>query len=82
MIEFCWVITKSTFLGFIVAGGVVEPHLRALMRLLCVFEIAGGRYYIDYHIPGVFNVVADGTSRWERAEVQSNLVSGPRYAMT
>ena len=38
------------------------------MRMLDRREIKGGWSHVAKHVPGVENTMADGTSRWPRAE--------------
>lgn len=55
--------------------GGLEPRSGALMRLLGVLEVASGWNFQASHVPGVLNSTADGISRWNRADVHTNLVN-------
>ena len=53
--------------------GSKEPRSGALMRLLGVLELSYGWHFDAKHVRGIFNVAADGISRWDRASVIVNL---------
>ena len=49
--------------------GGKEPRSGALMRLLSALELASGWHFDAKHVRGIFNVAADGTSRWDCSSV-------------
>ena len=53
--------------------GGKEPRSGALMRLLGVLELSSGWHFDAEHVRGIFNVAADGMSRWDRASVLVNM---------
>ena len=53
--------------------GGKEPRSGTLMRLLGVLELSSGWHFDAKHVRGIFNVAADGISRWDRASVLVNL---------
>ena len=55
--------------------GGKEPRSGALMRLLGALELSSGWHFDAKHVRGVFNVAADGISRWVRDRVLHNLHS-------
>ena len=55
--------------------GGKEPRSGALMRFLGVLELSSGWHFDAKHVRGIFNVAADGISRWDRASVLLNLRS-------
>ena len=55
--------------------GAKEPRSGALMRLLGVIEVSSTWHFDAEHVPGVFNSVADGISRWEPDDVFDKLCS-------
>lgn len=54
-------------------GGARDKRACLLMRMLGRLEISGGWGYNAKHIPGVQNVLADGISRWPRAELATKV---------
>ncbi|MEP3733699.1 MAG: hypothetical protein ABJN02_17345, partial [Lentilitoribacter sp.] len=50
-------------------GGTRDPKAAFFMRYLGRIEIRAGWCLEAAHIPGVSNVLADGTSRWPRENV-------------
>ena len=52
-----------------------EPRSGGLMRLLGALELFSGWHFDAKHARGVFNVAADGISRWDRDRVLHNLHS-------
>ncbi len=55
--------------------GAKEPRSGALMRMMGVLEMRNGWRFRAKHIKGVANTLADGISRWDRADIASNLHS-------
>ena len=55
--------------------GGKEPRSGALMRLLGVLELSSGWHFDAKHVRGIFNVAAEGNSRWGRSSVLLNLRS-------
>ena len=56
-------------------GGARDKRASLDLRLLGRLEITSGWSHIAKYIPGVQNVIADGNSRWPKAEIASNLRS-------
>ena len=56
--------------------GGKEPRSGALMRLLGVLEMSSGWHFDAKHLRGIFNVAADGISRWDRASVSTKATVG------
>ena len=54
-------------------GGAKDKRAALMMRMLGRLEIRGGWRYSAKHIPGVQNTLADGISRWPRAEVADRI---------
>lgn len=54
-------------------GGARDKRACLMMRMLGRLEITGGWRYDAKHIPGVKNTIADGISRWPRAEVADRI---------
>ena len=57
--------------------GGEEPRSGALMRLLGGLELSSGWHFDAKHVRGVFNVAADGISRWDRDHVRTLLCVRP-----
>ena len=55
--------------------GGKEPRSGALMRLPGALELSSGWHFDAKYVQGVFNVSADGISRWDRNRVLHNLQS-------
>ena len=55
--------------------GGKEPRSGALMPLIGVLELSSGWHFDAKHVRGIFNVAADGISRWDRSSVSLNLCS-------
>ena len=55
--------------------GDKEPRSDALMRLIGVIELSSGWHFDAKHVRGIFNVAAEGNSRWGRSSVLLNLRS-------
>ena len=55
--------------------GGKEPRSGAFMRLLGVLELSSGWHFDAKHVRGIFNVAADGVSRWDGSSVLLNLRS-------
>ena len=61
--------------------GGTEPRSGALMRLLGVLELSSGWHFDAKHVRGIFNVAAEGNSRWGRSSVLLNLRCSPRRSV-
>ena len=46
------------------SGGTTDKRACLLMRMLGCLQLTGGWNHTEKHIPGVQNILADGTSRW------------------
>ena len=66
--------SRSAVDAAVLRGGK-EPWSGALMRLLGVLGLSSGCPFDAKHMRGIFNVEADGISRWDRASVLFNLLS-------
>ena len=52
-----------------------QPRSDALMRLRGLLELFSGWHFDSKHVRGIFQVAADGISRWDHASVLLNLRS-------
>ena len=50
-------------------GGTRDPRAAFIMRWLGVLEVNTGWCFESSHIPGSSNVLADGITRWDRADI-------------
>ena len=75
----CGEITRQPWSGCDGVGGSRQPRSGALVRFRRVVKMSSGWAFDAMRVPGVFNDVADGNSRWDKSTAHANLVRTTPY---